>query len=88
MSGFYAAQAAYEAPPGVGPDWIDCEDCQGTGQISDPDSGTGACEACNGVGQVDPQDSPNWCDRCGLTGRCPDCDPPDPNDRYDDDRDF
>lgn len=38
------------------------------------------CPACAGSGFVD---TPNeWCDRCGLTGNCPDCDP----DRFRDER--
>lgn len=40
----------------------------------------GDCPACAGTGFVD---TPNeWCDRCGLTGACQDCDP----DRYRDAR--
>lgn len=30
------------------------------------------CPACDGTGLV--EDRNTWCDRCGLTGACPDCD--------------
>lgn len=86
MTGFASAQAAFEAPPGDGPDLIDCPTCEGSGELtkcandgrygcSHVNDHEWTCETCKGEGQIDPRDSADWCDRCGLTGACPDCDP-------------
>ena len=59
------------------PDEIEADDrhpcaCRGVFLYGPPDD----CPACAGSGFTD---TPNdWCDACGLTGACPDCDP----DRY------
>lgn len=89
MDGFASAQAAYEAPPDV-EDPLDCPECKGAGELCEEPldwwHGSGVnvvcypCRDCGGTGQIDPQDHPSWCDRCGLVGNCPDCDPPDPYD--------
>lgn len=88
MSGFGSAQAAFEAPPDGGPDWIDCENCAGSGVVVEDEDNPieEPCDECGGEGQADPRDHPSWCDRCGMTGACPDCNPPDPDDY--DDRDY
>lgn len=91
MIGFASAQAAFEAPPGDGPDLVECPECGGSGEIvecandgkagcSHTNDETWRCDICKGAGEVDPRDLPAWCDRCGLSGRCPDCDPPDRDD--------
>ena len=45
------------------------EDIDGK-QIADPGH-TG----CRGTGVIPAEEHPSWCDRCGLRGNCPDCDP-------------
>lgn len=84
MTGFASAQAAFEAPPGDGPDLIDCPACEGNSELvrcplncdgSHVQDQPYPCDTCKGEGQIDPRDSADWCDRCGLTGACPDCDP-------------
>lgn len=88
MSGFASAQAAFEAPPAEAP-LAPCPNCDGSGEVVDCPprcdgshiaDATFACAACDGTGEVVGADHPDWCDRCGLTGRCPDCDPPDRDD--------
>lgn len=89
MSGFASAQAAYEAPPDDA--WrVDCPECDGSGQVIDTDSIEEAstvaatpkvtCPDCDGTGEIEAENHPDWCDRCGLVGNCPECDPPDVRD--------
>jgi hypothetical protein len=35
------------------------------------------CDDCDGDGQLYGPDQRDWCDRCGLSGACRDCNPPD-----------
>lgn len=90
MTGFAAAQAAFETPPAEAP-LVTCPVCDGSGEIvecvNDGKAGCShtndreyRCSACDGTGEVVGADHPDWCDRCGLSGRCPDCDPPDRDD--------
>lgn len=69
MTDFRLPASYYEPPDPV---LIECPDCKGTG---------GECERCDGDGEFNPLDDPDWCERCGLTGNCPECDPPDPRER-------
>lgn len=77
MNGFASAQAAFEAPPDACPDAITCPDCEGAGELVDG-ADRDVCDNCVGTGEIDPRDHPSWCDRCGMSGACPDCDPPGP----------
>lgn len=90
MSGFASAQAAYEAPADEAP-LAPCPVCDGSGVITEcANDGTHGCShtndrefscaACEGTGEVVGADHPDWCDRCGLSGACPDCNPPDRDD--------
>lgn len=80
MNGFASAQRAFEAPPDDLPDGeVECpSECtdEDTGK-PDPD-----CSRCEGKGWIYEDEHPDWCNRCGLTGRCPDCDPPEREDRW------
>lgn len=49
---------------------VQCWDYLGYEGVIDPE-----CRTCSGTGRMDAIDSPDWCSRCGMTGRCPDCDP-------------
>ncbi len=60
-------------------DDLSCRECGGYGRVRDGDEEVVECEGCKGTG--DARDHKDWCDRCGMSGRCPDCDPPDRHDR-------
>jgi hypothetical protein len=42
----------------------ECDECGGVD-----------CSLCASKGWLDAQDHPDWCHRCGMSGRCPECDP-------------
>lgn len=59
MTGFASAQAAFEAPPGDGPDLIECPTCEGQSEIGVRQDYWGnwetrRCPACDGEGSVPP----------------------------------
>jgi hypothetical protein len=90
VSGFDSARAAFEAPPDDAEGlYVRCDNCDGEGSVSaecDCDvevcdcPSTETCTKCEGEGTVFGPDLTDWCDKCGLTGKCPDCDPPGPHD--------
>lgn len=60
-------------------DWNECRECGGYGKVLDGDKEVIPCDGCNGTG--DAQEHRDWCSQCGMSGTCPDCNPPDPHDR-------
>ncbi len=60
-------------------DYWECRECGGHGKVLDDDGEQMACDGCKGTG--DGRDHKDWCDKCGLSGTCPDCNPPERDDR-------
>lgn len=82
--------ATYYDPPDPGP-MVDCPECGGGGILygEEPQGwwhGSGVnipeftCSSCDGTGEVPGVEHPDWCDLCGLSGNCPECDVPGPRD--------
>ena len=50
-STFRMPDSYYDPPERT--DLVDCPDCKGTGEITEPGHGTGECESCDGTGEVE-----------------------------------
>jgi DnaJ-class molecular chaperone len=80
-----ALPANYYDPPDP-PGEVECPECNGSGVLTDCDGGSCShvndkeytCDTCDGTGEIVDVEHPDWCVLCGLSGSCPECDPPDP----------